>query len=412
MSWWRCAFCGLVTACNVTPAGNTGGADLPSRGECPRGLAVVSSDFQSSEVSLLEPGGQVASGSLISSATSAASNLAAPLSGDLTVRASATRPNELVLVDRFGTNVLTFVDAATAQVRAQLAIGTGFESNPQDYLGVDAHKAYVPRLADNSEPGRERFDLGSDLLLVDPSEPVIVGSLPMPRQAGFVPNPVGLTRLGDVVLVTLQHARADYSGMADSELVAIDVRDESIAYRLPLTSLQNCGKAEPSPSGETLVVACASFVDRNGAAPNPAGSGIIWLDATVSPPAELGRLSALDLVGGPIQSTVALFAEDRLLFKSQTALGQDADNRLLALDLTTGAVEELATAARAAAGQGYGIAFGGMHCRPGCGDPCLVADASRGQLLRFEVNGDRLERTDELDIGGAGLPPLGITPFW
>lgn len=403
---------GLLSACNVTPARLTGGADLPSRGDCPRGLAVVSSDFQSSEVALLWPDGGVASSAFMSSASSSASNLAAPLSGDLTVRASSVRANELVLVDRFGTNVLTFVDAKTSQVRAQLSIGTGFESNPQDYLEVDEHKAYVPRLSENRTPGREPFDAGSDLLLVDPEVPAIIGSLPMPRQPGFVPNPVAVTRVDDLVLVTLQHARADYTGMSDSELVAVEVADESIRYRLPLAGLQNCGRAELSPSGALLVVACVSFIDRTGEAPDPSGSGIVWLDATVEPPRELGRWLATDLVGGPLQSRLELVTDELVLFKSQTAQGAQRDNQLLALELKSGTTRLLATAASDSAGRGYGIAFGGISCRASCGDPCLVTDASRGRLLRFTLEAGTLEPGLDIELGGAGLPPVGITPFW
>lgn len=403
---------GLLAACNVTPGETSGGAELPSRGRCPRGLAVVSSDFQSSEVALLAPDGTVASSAFISSASSSASSLAAPLSGDLSVRASSTRPAELVLVDRFGTNVLTFVDTATAVVRAQLAIGTGFESNPQDYLELDEHKAYVPRLSENSSPGKERFDAGSDLLIVDPSEPAIVGSLPLPRQPGYLPNPVALTRLGEVALVTLLHARADYSGMSDSELVAVDVADESIRYRLLLAELQNCGRAELSPSAGLLAVACASFIDREGEAPTPGASGIVWFDARQDPPAELGRWSGPELVGGPIQSSLTLVSDELVLFKSQTALGATGDNQLFSLELASGKTELLATAARGVSGGGYGIAIGGMSCRADCGDPCLVTDASRGRLLRFELDGGQLQRGDDIELGGAGLPPLGLTPFW
>ncbi|HYJ09423.1 MAG TPA: hypothetical protein VEX18_10450 [Polyangiaceae bacterium] len=404
------ALAGLLAACNVSPAATTGGADLPSRGECPRGLALVSGDFSSSEVALLAPDGGVASASFMSSASGLASGTAAPLSGDLDVRASTTRANELVLVDRFGTNVLTFVDAATAAVRGQLAIGTGFMSNPQDYVELDEHRAYVPRLTENTTPGREPFDAGSDLLIVDPSQPEIVGSLPMPRQPGYLPNPVAVVRLGDVLLVTLQHARPDYSGMSDSELVA--VAEESIRYRLPLVGLQNCGRAELSPSGALLVVACTSFIDRRGEAPNPNGSGIVWFDASQEPPRELGRWSGSELLGGPIQSSLELVTDELLLFKSQTALGAQADNQLFSLQLSTGKTELLATAARGVSGQGYGIAFGGMSCRAACGDPCLVTDASTGQILRFVHADDRLERGDDIALGGAGLPPLGLTPFW
>jgi hypothetical protein len=402
----------LLWACNVSPAATTGGADLPARGACPRGLAVVSSDFQSSEVALLEPGGAVRSAAFASSASTEASNLAAPLSGDLEAAFGQSRLNELVLIDRQGTNVLTFIDVLTAEVRAQLPVGTGFESNPQDYLELDPHLAFVPRLGENARPGREPFDAGSDLLIIDPSAAVITGSLPMPRVDGFLPNPVAVKAVADDVLVTLRHATSDFSALADSEIVAFSAADQRLRYRLTLPGLRNCGAVEASPSGQVLAVACSSHLDRNGAAKDVKSSGIVLLDPSRSPPVELARFAALDLVGGPIQSGVELVNEHLLLFKSQTALGAAADNQLFALDLQRGTVQLLATAERAEDARGFGIALGGMSCRAACGDPCFVADASRGELLRFDVAGDALVAGAPVRIGGAGLPPVGLTQFW
>lgn len=402
----------LFWACNVSPAATTGGVDLPARGACPRGLAVVSSDFQSSEIALLAPSGAVKSAAFASSASTQASNLAAPLSGDLEAAFGRSRPNELVLIDRQGTNVLTFIDVATADVRAQLPVGTGFESNPQDYLELEPHLAFVPRLGENARPGREPFDAGSDLLLIDPSAAVIIGSLPMPRRNGFLPNPVAVRKLGDELLVTLHHAKSDFSAVADSEIVAFSAADQSLRYRLTLSGLRNCGAVEASPAGQLLAVACSSHLDRNGAVTDLAGSGLVLLDPSHSPPVELRRSSALELVGGSIQSSVEFVNERVLLLKSQTALGAAADNQLFALDLERGTTELLATAERAEGARGFGIALGGMSCRAECGDPCFVADASRGELLRFDVDGDVLTPAASVRIGGAGLPPVGLTPFW
>ena len=168
----------LLAGCNVTPISTSGGADLPSRGDCPRGLAVVSSDYVSSEIALLFPSTEVASPAFLSSSSTEASGLAAAFSGDIVVEPAPSRPGELAIVDRFGTNVITFVDTRTANVRAQLPVGTGFEANAQMYLELDEHHAFVPRVGENAAPGREPFDAGSDVLLVDPSVPCVVGSLP------------------------------------------------------------------------------------------------------------------------------------------------------------------------------------------------------------------------------------------
>src|SRR6187402_572678 len=92
----------LLSACNVTAAQTTGGAELPARGDCPRGLAVVSSDHLSSEVGLLAPDGEVASSAVISSASSGASNVAAAISGDVTAAGWPGGANELVMLDRYG----------------------------------------------------------------------------------------------------------------------------------------------------------------------------------------------------------------------------------------------------------------------------------------------------------------------
>jgi len=406
------SFALLLLGCNVTPGRVTGGVELPERGDCPRGSAVVSSDFLSSEVALLAPNGDVKSAAFMSSASTAATNLAAPFSGDLSVASARSRPGELVVIDRFGTNVLTFVDTRTAVVRAQLPVGTGFEANPQDYLELSEHEAFVPRLKENESPGREPFDGGSDLLIVDPSVPEIIGSLALPRRAGYRPNPVGVTQLGGDVLVTLQHFRANFSGMADGELVAVTIAEPHVRYRLPLTGFKNCGRAELSPSRARLLVACTAFADRQGAVAEPQHSGLLLLDALTDPVSEVARFSALELVQGPIQSSVEFVNEHVVLFKTQTALGADHDNRLFSLDFETGETVLLATAARDDSGLGFGVAFGAMSCRTGCGDPCLVADKSRGKLLRFELDGNALAPQAEVVIHGAGLPPTGITPFW
>jgi hypothetical protein len=396
-------------ACNVTPAQVTGGVDLPERGDCPRGVAVVASDYQSSEVALLEPTGRVASAAFLSSASTAATGLAAPFSGDLSVAPSRSRPGELVLIDRFGTNVLTFVDTRTAVVRAQLPVGTGFESNPQDYVELSEHLALVPRLGENRSPGREPFDAGSDVLIVDPSQPLIVGTLEVPRLAGFRPSPSAVTLLGDEVAVTLQHVRPDFSGMAEGELAIFDVETLELRRRVALEGLANCGRAELSPSRELVAVACTSFIDRQGNAPEPERSGLVLLDARDFH--ERARFGALELTSGPIQSSLEFASERLVLLKTQTAVGADRDNQLVVLDLETGAVTTLATAARDD-GLGYGIALGGMTCHAGCGDPCLVSDASRGKLLRFQVKGSSLEPAADIVLDGSGLPPTTLSPFW
>jgi hypothetical protein len=161
-----------------------------------------------------------------------------------------------------------------------------------------------------------------------------------------------------------------------------------------------------------VAVACSAFIDRRGNVTESETSGIILLDALTAQPQEKQRFGALDLVGTTIQSSLEFVSERVVLFKTQTALGADSDNQLFSLDLDTGKTELLATAARDASGLGFGIAFGAMSCGAGCGDPCLVADRSRGKLLRFRVEQGVPVPDADVVIDGAGLPPTGVTPFW
>jgi hypothetical protein len=41
-----------------------------------------------------------------------------------------------------------------------------------------------------------------------------------------------------------------------------------------------------------------------------------------------------------------------------------------------------------------------------------VSDASRGKVLTFRVEGERLTPAAELTIDGAGLPPTSIEPLF
>jgi hypothetical protein len=64
-------------------------------------------------------------------------------------------------------------------------VDTGFSSYPQDYARVTPHKVYVPRYGQNATPGKQPFDAGGDLLVVDPSEMTITGSIDLRSALGM-----------------------------------------------------------------------------------------------------------------------------------------------------------------------------------------------------------------------------------
>ena len=410
---WHAALLFGLAACNVEPAADDECRAAVTRAPgCPAAAVVVMTDFLSSQVALTRLDGATVCGSLISTARAPSSGVAYALSGDVVVPSSRPESERVVLLDRYGTNVITWLSAESGAVLAQLPVGTGFQSNPQDYVEIGGGRALVSRWGENPFPDSEAFDGGGDLLLIDTEAPAVIERVVIPRHDDVPPRPSGLTRVGDRVIVTLQRASRDVRSMAEAELVGIDVASAAVAWTLALEGLKNCGTFTLSPSGATAVVACTGFIDPDGVAENLEESALVLFDTATEPPSELGRFSAAELAGEPIQGELEFFSETRLLAKTQTVYGGASNNRLLAIDLADGAVSELAEARPNAEGKGQGVVFGGLLCAPGCGDVCLAADADRGVLRRFRVRADGLEALSHVAIaGGVGLPPRDIGAF-
>lgn len=404
------ALVGAALACNVEPAAEDRcGAEVAAEPGCPSAAVVIMSDFLSSQVALTRLDGSTLCGSFASTSRSEASALAFPFSGDLAMPSSAPSSGRVVLLDRYGTNVISWLDPRTGEVLAQLPIGTGFQSNPQDYVEIAPGHALASRWGENPAPGTEPFDGGGDLLVLDTQTPAITGRIELPRPDAFPPRPAGLTLRGETLLVTLQRAAVDVKSMGEAIVVGVDVTAESVSFSLPLPGLKNCGRVTPAPSGERGVIACAGYVDRAGEPADLAESAVVLLDLSAVEPVELARFAAADVAGTAFQSDVAFFSERGVLVKTQTALGGDGDNRLLALDLETGTATELLRAHAQASGEGQGVVYGGLQCTPGCGDTCLLADADRGVLARFSITRDGLVALPPLAVAGTiGLPPRDL----
>ena len=406
------AFGLAVSACNVEPVGGpTGGVTVIRQPGCPAAAIVVMSDFVSTQVAISALDGETLSASFVSTASASASGLALPLSGDVSVPSTRPPSGRVVLVDRFGTNVVTWLDPETARVLAQLPVGTGFQSNPQDYLELDERRALVSRWDENPAPGLEPFDAGGDLLVLDTLRPEITNSIALPRDGGIPPRPGAVSRIGDVAVVTLERVARDFRSAGEAMLVGVDPASESIAWSLTLPGLKNCGGLTLAPSGRRAALGCTGFIDRDGRAENVAHSALVVFDVTQRPPAPLKRFSASDLAGEPLQSDVEFFSEDGVLVKTQTTLGGSGNNRLLALELDSERVVTLAEAG-SDAGDGKGIVYGGLLCTPGCGNVCLLADADRAVLARFAIANGALEALPSIRVEDeVGLPPRGLGSY-
>jgi hypothetical protein len=386
----RCAAC-AVAACTlacgaerVTP--DTRGTSVTA-GECGRGLVVVESDYQSSNVSLLGFDGSVLSPSLASSGTQAGGfDLA--LGGDAVPPFSPVTAQNIVIIDRTPKGVLHFVDVTSAQVAAELAVGTGFVANPHDYLSLSEHKAYVSRYNSNPNPGKQDDDQGGDVLLIDPTAPAITGRIDLtPAMAGepaqFTPNPGVLVAVGSRVFALLASFANDYASATTSRLVELDPSSDSIVSTLLLGGLKGCDALALSPDQTEIAVACTGG-DTLSTTPSIAAAGLALVDISGAP-AVSHQFPASTFGTNPIGFSVAYLAKNTLIFGT---LGHLTDagavgalDSLLRLDTANGASDEILRS------QSQPFTLGDVRCAPACG-ACFLADAERsgGSVLRFPLD--------------------------
>jgi hypothetical protein len=407
------------SACNLDDSDvvTTGVSLTGAPGASSRGFVVVSADaaYESYNVSLVSLTGEVQSESIISSG-SASAGLSAPLT-DVIMPSSAVPGPELVVINRSPAAFITWVDLETAVVRAQLNVGTGFEANPYDYVPLTTNKAYVTRHAPNFASGREDFDSGNDLLVIDPSVPAITGRVDlMPvldgEAAGFFPRAGRALVAGGQLRLLALGFDENYLELVDSRIVSIDPETDEITQVLVLEGLQNCQNLALSPDGKELAVACSGpfGADPRDGFPN---AGIVRL-AIGAELSEIRRYGTGELGGSPINS-LAYASANSLAFTTYGRFNADfsameAPDSARRLDLALGELD----GAPLRQSNLEPFTLGDIRCAPGV-SVCLLADAETdgGVLHRFDVDasGALVDGTlIELERG-IGLPPRYIESY-
>ncbi len=415
MTGWRALFfsCALLGCGAVRTEPEQRGV-MASPGPCGRGLVVVESDYQSSNVSALDFQGQVLSASLASSSTEG-SGFGLALSGD--VVASDTPPSaaRIALLDRYPAGVLRFIDLATGQVSAELSVATGFPANPQDYLALSEHRAYVSRYTSNPNPGRQAWDAGADVLIVDPSLPTVTGRIDLaPAMQGeaaqFSAHPSRLLSASGRVFVLLASYADDYMSGTSSRLVELDPESDTLVSTLVLDGLRGCDSLALSPDGKQLAVACTGD-DLRGMPPSITHSGLALVD--ISGEAALAqRFEASTWGSAPLGFALDYAAPGLILvgsfgyFEESGAVG--ALDSVLRVDTATGAAQTLLRS------QTQPFTLGAVRCASACG-ACFIADAERsgGSVLRFAVDETGALGTPEAIRveTRVGLPPRYLSVF-
>ena len=337
---------------------------------CASAVAVISSDYKSTNVSAISATGTVLSESILSSG-SAAAGLSAPLSGDVSLPLSAPNAGQLVLLDR-SNSVLTWVDPTTATVVRQLPVGTGFDSNPHDYLELSGNKAYVTRYNSNPTPGVEPNDAGGDVLVVDTTTFAIAKTIPLAAAAdgAFLPRPDRMLAIGNEVWVLLHRFDNDYASIGDARIVGISTVDDTVAWTLDLPGIADCGGVAVAPSGDVVALSCAGMF---GELPIGNRSAIALIDATVHPPVEITRFPAASQLGAPFGLSLAFATEDVVVGVVPGDLQTGQNDVAFKLHTSAQAKAELLLA-----NVGQAFTLGDVYCDPGCTNLCFMTDGQNG----------------------------------
>ena len=398
------------------PAPGTGGTQIEA-GACGRGVMVVETDYQSTNVSLIGWDGAVLSASFISSA-STSEGISAPLTVDVDVPTAMQTGARVAVLDRYPAGVVTWADVSSADVAAQLSLNVGdFQANPQDYVEVRPGIAYVSRYNPNlgETAGTQPFDGGSDVAIVDVATPALVGTIDLaPAMEGedpsFHPRPNRIVATGDRAWVLLSGYSASFDASAESRLVTIDTATDSLIETTVLDGMHGCAGLALSPDRTQLAVACSGTFTSDQSS-ILAESGLVLLDLAGPKPLERTRIPASALGDGGLGFKIVFVDDDTVAF---TLFGHDAtaeaaalDDVLVAVDLQNGEVHELLRSA------GTPFTLGDIVCAPEC-STCIAADAERegGVVHRFAVDGPSILHDRALRVESTiGLPPRYLGRF-
>jgi hypothetical protein len=272
----------------------TGSVDSSADGAAgpPSGIVVVNSnDFDSTSISFLDRDGNLVIDGCFGTPK---------LSGDVVLPTQILPGGPVVLIDRgTGYNSLTWLDPATCAPLRQLAVGTGFDSDPHDVVVLSANKAYVTRYTKNGAATAtpDDFDDGDDLLIIDPTQPKILGRIDL------IPfTPVGVLPRADrallaegKVFVSLNAISLDYNSYGTGRIVMVDPVTDQVADTIDLPGVKNCGAMTYLATDRKLVVACGGAYSDG---PQQAdSSAIVVIDLGVSPAAVIAQVAAA-AVGG------------------------------------------------------------------------------------------------------------------
>ena len=383
--------------------------------------AVVSSDYSSSSIAMLDEDFEVIDESWLNSGTTYP-GLVATLSGDVVLPNRQAGDKTFAVIDRLFTDVVTrfFVPSGNlnGQARTHGEVGdTGFSSNPQDFIFVDADSAWAPRYNSNFNPAAPPENQGNDLFEINPTDMSATGaridlsSLDTtatvmtddgPIEVDVFARPSRGVLVGSRIVVGLDRISGSFDAAGDGMVAIVDLEDESV-QGLELAGLKSCGNAVPVPGAPSkVVVACVGFAQPYGDEPQVrASSGIALLDVADAEVTieRLWRLADHPASAIAVNSVIAIDAE-RVVGVANPDSKRTLDV-LYETDLTTG-VQELVH-------ESSGSFVIGLPAYDPDSEMLYVPDAAQNAVVEFASDEGSFVETGSTSIApGLGLPPTKV----
>jgi hypothetical protein len=383
--------------------------------------AVVSSDFSSSSIAVLDDGFDIIDESWLSSGTTYP-GLVATLSGDVVLPTRQAGDGTFAVIDRFLTDVTTqfFVPSGNlnGQVRTHGDIGeSGFSSNPQDLIFAGAGSAWVPRYESNFDPDASGANQGNDLFEIDPTDmtatgnridlssfdtTALVGEGLDAVEVDVFARPSRGVAVESSIIVGLDRISAAFDAAGSGMVAIVDLEDES-AVGLELEGLASCGRIVPIPGvSNQVAVACVGFSNPfNDESQLRASSGIAVV-ALADGEATLERVWRVSSDDGSTRATSALVALDgeRVL---AVASGNfvDTTDTLYEIDLVSGAQTPVH------------VSTGSFTIGVSAWDPdsemLYVPDAAENAVIELAWDGEGFTEVGAIEIApGLALPPTQV----
>jgi len=383
--------------------------------------AVVSTDFSSSSIAMLDADFVTIDESWLNSGTTFP-GLVATLSGDVVLPNRQAGDGTVSVIDRFFTDVVTrfFVPSGNlnGQVRTHGEIGdSGFSSNPQDLIFVSADSAWVPRFESNLDPAAAPENQGNDLFEINPTDmsatgaridlsaldtTVNVGSEDDPVYVEVFARPSRGVLVGSTIVVGLERISANFDAAGPGMVAAVDLEDESVTG-LELSGLKSCGHTVPVPGAPNkVVVACVGFAQPFGDEPQVrASSGIALLDVGEAGVTVEQTWMVADYPDSAIavNSVIAIDAQRVVAVASGDFATRN--DRLYSIDLTTGVQEPVHEST-----DSFVIGLPAYDPRS---EMLYVPDAAANAVVEFASDaGGFVEVGSNTIAPGIGLPPTKV----